>query len=231
MSGRHAMAIRLSEGLAGGYDEELNDVCLTFAESLVRLAGGVIAGVKPAALFSIPMKAFSAGQWRWLVRHALDEALRAYAESLPDYGVSLSVLYRTDRRVYLLVWRPEMLARAFEDPELMAILREAGYRGSDVDELIVELRRRLVAYYVASSEGSPAQFPHEIGVFLGYPAEDVRGFLEGREATCKGAWHAYGDAQVARSRFRVLEMHERRCRARFDAGESLGALFAPQMAS
>ena len=124
MSGRHAMAIRLAEGLAGGYGDELSDVCLTFAESLVRLAGGVIAGVKPAAIFSIPMKAFSAGQWRWLVRHALDEALRAYAESLPDYGVSLSVLYRTDRRVYVLVWRPKMLTEAFEDPELVEILRE-----------------------------------------------------------------------------------------------------------
>lgn len=220
------MAVRLTEGLAGGYGDELNDVCLTFAESLVRLAGGVIAGVKPAAIFSIPMKAFSAGQWRWLVRHALDEALRAYARSLPDYGVSLSVLYRTDRRVYLLVWRPTMLAKAFEDPELVAIVREAGYRGSTTDELVIELRRRLVAYYVASSEGSPVEFPHEIGVFLGYPAEDVRGFLEGREATCKGAWHAYGDERVARSRFRVLEMHERRCRARFDAGEPFDALFA-----
>ena len=191
---------------------------------------GVIAGVKPAAIFSIPMRAYSAGQWRWLVRHALDEALLAYAASLPDYGVSLSVLYRTERRVYLLVWRPALLARVFEDPELMAILHEAGYRSSDTNELVAGLRRRLVAYYRASGTGASVAFPHEIGVFLGYPAEDVRGFLEGRKATCKGAWCAYGDEQLARKRFGILKMHERNCRERFDAGESLGELFAPQAA-
>ena len=130
MSGRHAMAIRLAEGLADAYGSELNDACLTFADSLVRLAGGVIAGVKPAAIFSIPMRAYSAGQWRWLVRHALDEALRAYAASLPDYGVSLSVLYRTERRVYLLVWRPALLARVFEDPRAHGHPARGGLSGA-----------------------------------------------------------------------------------------------------
>ena len=226
MSGRHAMAVRFGEGLGASADECLNDVCLAFSEVLVRMAGAVIAGVKPAAIFTLPMRAYAAGKWRQLSRGALDEALRAYAEALPAYGVELSVPYRTDRRVYLLVWRPEDLGCMLADPTRLSILREQGYCGADRRELLVELRRRLVDYYLAVDAGKRIEFPHEIGVFLGYPAQDVRGFMAGEKATCRGAWHAYGDEQTARRRFRMLEMHERRCRNRFAAGEPLHALFA-----
>lgn len=226
MSGRHAMSVRFAEGLGEAADAQLNDACLAFSEVLVRVAGTVIAGVKPAAIFTLSMRTYVAGKWRQLSRGSLDEALRAYAEALPAYGVELSVLYRTERRVYLLVWRPEDLGRVLDDPEHLSILREQGYRGAGHLELLAELRRKLVAYYLACNGGERVEFPHEIGVFLGYPAEDVRGFMAGKKATCRGAWHAYGDEQVAKRRFRMLEMHERRCRNRFAAGEPLHALFA-----
>lgn len=229
MSGRHAMAVRLVDGLGLGCDERLNDVCIAFAETLVRMAGGVITGAKPAAIFSMPMRAYAGGKWRHLMRSSLDEALRAYAEALPAYGVELSVLYRTDRRVYLLVWRPEQLSQKLGDPESISILREQGYVGSGSQELICQLRKRLVAYYLAQKERG-IEFPHEIGVFLGYPAEDVRGFMGGRQVTCKGAWHAYGDEQVAKRRFLALERQEKHCRSRFAAGEPLHALFTVQPA-
>ena len=229
MSGRHAMAVRLTDGLGAGSDQSLNDVCITFAESLVSNAAGVIAGAKPAAIFSIPMRAYSAGKWRRLVRQALDEALRAYAEMLPAYGMRVAVLHRTDRRVFLLVWRDCELADSLGDPEAVAILREQGYEGVTPQELLCELRRRLVGYYHAPKTPASA-FPHEIGDFLGYPPEDVRGFMEGKEATCRGAWHAYGDEHAAKRRFRALEAQERRCRSRFAVGEPLHALFAAQPA-
>lgn len=224
MSGRSAMAVVAHHGLIGECDERINDVCLAFAEVFVRMAAGVIAGAKPAAIFSIPMRAYAGGRWRHLVRHALDEALRAYAAALPTHGVSLSVLYRTEKRVYLLVWRPELLERVLADDEALAILREAGYVGTTAEELARELRRRLVAYYCDEARGT--EFPHEIGVFLGYPTEDVRGYLAGLPVTCRGPWQAYGDERLARQRFRALERVERGCRLRFAAGESLGALFA-----
>ena len=36
-------------------------------------------------------------------------------------------------------------------------------------------------------------FPHEIGVFLGYPLEDVIGFIEnaGQNCKCAGYWKVY----------------------------------------
>ena len=229
MSGRHAMAVRLQDGLGEAFDEHMNDVCITFAELLVRLASGVIAGAKPAAIFSIPMRVHSGGRWRSLTREALDEGLRAYADALPAYGVRMTVLYRNERRIYLLVWRPLQLSQALEDPRGAEILSESGYRGACLDDHLRELRRRLVDFYLSFEQGV-GEFPHEIGIFLGYPPEDVRGFMEGREATCRGPWHAYGDERVARQRFEALAIKERACQRRFAAGEPFHALFAPEAA-
>lgn len=223
MSGRHAMAVHLTDGLVEHCDERLSDVCLAFAETLVRMAGGVIAGIKPSAIFSIPMRAFCVGRWRQLERQALDEALRAYAQVLPSYGASLAVLHRNDRRVYLMIWRPDMIEAALADEDAAAILQREGYATASADEWVMELRRRLAAFYRRDAD---AAFPHEIGLFLGYPPEDVHGFMAGEEATCVGPWRAYGDVEVARRRFEALERHERRCRTRFACGETLDELFS-----
>lgn len=56
---------------------------------------------------------------------------------------------------------------------------------------------------------SAPDFPHEIGLFLGYPAEDVKGFIENKAACskCSGCWKVYGDEQAARILFKNIKMH------------------------
>ena len=42
------------------------------------------------------------------------------------------------------------------------------------------------------------EFPHEIGLFLGYPPEDVEGFIENsHECKMSGFWKVYGDVHSA----------------------------------
>lgn len=224
MSGRSAMAVSLAGELDGIWDGPLGDACLAFADTLVRNAAAVIEGVKPAAIYSLPMRVFVGGRWRHLHQASLDEVLCAYGQALPDYGMQMKVLYRNERRVYLLVWRPAQLTRALDDAEGLSILREQGYEGSCAQELVQELCGRLVGYYRPLGDADGA-FPHEIGVFLGYPAHDVRCFMEGEAPVCVGAWNAYGDERAAQQRFQLLRRHERRCRGRFAAGEPLHALF------
>lgn len=223
MSGKHAMAVKLIDQTDGA----LHDACLVFADTLVRNAAAVIEGVKPAAIFSLALRSYVGGRWRQLAREALDEALRAYGRALPRYGIQIRVLYRSERRVFLLVWRPTLLTGALADGESLEILRGLGYLGSCERELVRELRRRLVAYYRSCEAGSQKQgFPHEIGLFLGYPAHDVKSFMAGEEALCTGAWKVYGDKHSAMRRFKLLKRHEEHCIGRFAAGEPLHALFA-----
>ena len=63
-----------------------------------------------------------------------------------------------------------------------------------VTELPAELVRRM---------RSSAEFPHEVGLFLSYPPEDVKGFIENRAANakCTGVWKVYGDERQARQTF------------------------------
>ena len=51
------------------------------------------------------------------------------------------------------------------------------------------------------------EFPHEIGLFLGYPPEDVAGFMTNRGKNCKcvGCWKVYGDEYAARRRFAAYQ--------------------------
>ena len=47
------------------------------------------------------------------------------------------------------------------------------------------------------------EFPHEVGLFLSYPPEDVKGFIDHRANGFKyaGLWKVYGDEEKARSLF------------------------------
>lgn len=50
-------------------------------------------------------------------------------------------------------------------------------------------------------------FPHEIGLFLGYPLEDVKGFIENKadSSKCSGCWKVYGNEQKALKLFEKYE--------------------------
>ena len=161
-----------------------------------------LAGVKPSNLFTLH---FSEGK---------PEAreLREAAESLLACGVKTEILCECERYALVLVYREELLAAAM-GPEAEDFLADYGYkRGLALAEKIARLRPRL---------GKCGEFPHEIGIFLGYPVEDVRGFIanEGRNFKACGAWKVYGDGERAAGLFESY----RRCTEYFCAMIERGA--------
>ena len=64
---------------------------------------------------------------------------------------------------------------AFENREVREFLRGCGYESFEVASVLVRLRRRYRLYAGISKE-----FPHELGVLLGYPVGDVQGFIDNR---------------------------------------------------
>lgn len=67
---------------------------------------------------------------------------------------------------------------------------------------LLRLQHRFAEY---KEERQP--FPHEMGVFLGYPLGDVKGFIEhhGKEYLCSGYWKVYQDEQKAKSTFQLYQ--------------------------
>ena len=94
----------------------------------------------------------------------------------------------------IYVYRPEKLNADMQNGKNKKFLNSIGYRGTTNDELINELSARVY---------SCGGFPHEIGLFLGYPIDDVISFIEnkGKNFKCCGCWKVYHDEDNAKKTF------------------------------
>jgi len=88
------------------------------------------------------------------------------------------------------------------------LLGDCGYSRFDVSGALDTLKARLKDL---DARGRTFCFPHEIGVFLGYPLEDVLGFIEngGRNCLSCGCWKVYSNECEA---LKAFERYEK-CRA------------------
>lgn len=96
------------------------------------------------------------------------------------------------------MYRPDRLRADLKDSQALSILSEKAYPIDNADKCVAELVRRV---------NSQETFPHEIGLFLGYPSEDVNGFIKygADKAKCVGAWRVYGDEEAAKKKFALYK--------------------------
>ena len=109
-------------------------------------------------------------------------------------GVKAALLSYRGGRALIYLYRPAYLERDIRRTEAAKILSPCGYDCADSQACVERLQSRI-----AQTE----DFPHEIGLFLSYPPEDVRGFIDHRDTGCKlvGFWRVYGDEEYARKTF------------------------------
>lgn len=193
-------------------------ICDQFYPCIVRNAACVLGGTKPAALFNFTPRTSRTGarQPAAVAKDELDEAVRAMAGSFnarfEGSGLRVDVLFVTTGRTLLLVNRPSEIDALLDDPAVAGYLASAGYATGSRGQLVASMRDRVLACERAHAEGRaeggcancPRRcFPHEVGLLLGYPLEDVRGFIEhrGRGAHAVGPWKVYGDPAEARRRW------------------------------
>ena len=164
-----------------------------FETVMIEQCAPVLAGLKPAGLF------------RYETRDCADLArrVRSWNEQLNSKGLRVRVMKGCARthRFLVDVYREAQLSAVLADKAVQEFLRQEGYQLPAEQEqtgaLLNQLSRRLCCQ---------AEFPHEIGVFLGYPLPDVVGFIEnrGQNFTCCGCWKSYGEPAAARRRFDQL---------------------------
>lgn len=156
-----------------------------FIESMILcFAAPVIRNLKCASLLNLSRNGEDVpGAW-----HA------AKAEISNDLDLDFAEISEAGNFLLLLVYRREHLAATLRAEETKVFLAELGY---DVScEEVEPYLARLAARFCQG-------VPHEIGIFLGYPLEDVRGFIEngGRNAKLSGYWKVYGDERRALAAF------------------------------
>ena len=157
-------------------------------ETLVRQAAPTLAGVKTGSMFTCECDD----------RAALLTQLRELNRRLTPKGLCLLPLRFQNGRVLLYLYRPAELRRDLQDRSALEILTAAGYSCRSCERCVTDLIQRL---------RTCADFPHEIGLFLSYPPEDVRGFIENRAQNFKraGLWKVYGDEARAEALFRKFK--------------------------
>lgn len=180
-------------------------------EAMIRNCSPTLAGIKTGNLFRCTYE--SAAEMR--------EAVRYWNRQLGKKGVRILPLRYQAPHALMYVYRPAHLSADLQDASADAILRRCGYTAKTSEHCIVELMQRLK---------NDTEFPHEIGLFLGYPPEDVSGFMEQKACgyKCVGCWKVYGDEAAAQKTFEKYRKCSEVYRRHFENGTSIDRLTVSQ---
>lgn len=156
-------------------------MCKRFEGSIIDNASTTLAGIKVASLFNFSFS--SVEECRQIVDYI--------NARMNKKGVYIEVLKNKDNFYLIYVYRKSKLQEILRDKRVSDFLYQFGY---DIDEdlnKIIDLLKYRISYQQC--------FPHEIGVFLGYPIDDVISFIENSGKNCLlcGIWKVYHDEQNA----------------------------------
>ena len=153
-------------------------------EVIVKYCSPTLAGLKTGSLFSCSYDD----------QNELLGFLRELNIGLGSKGIRFLPLRLKNKKALIYAFRPSRLFTELKNEEAEKLLAERGYHTDHCGKCLARLRKRL---------GESREFPHEIGLFLGYPVEDVKGFIENKAACakCSGCWKVYGDEKKAKQLF------------------------------
>lgn len=153
-------------------------------ELIVRNCSPTLAGMKTGSMFSCP----------YASSKELMDDVRQLNRRLGPKGLRILPLQYTGERALIYVFRPNDLERDLSDFAAISLLKKRGYEDTRAKPCVCQLMDRF---------RKGGEFPHEVGLFLGYPPEDVCGFIENKACghKCVGCWKVYGDEAAARKTF------------------------------
>ena len=142
-------------------------------ELVVRHASPTLAGMKTANMFLYHVKS----------KTELSENLRKWNRILRKKGIRAIPLRYKNQNALIYIYRVNKLACDLRDNLTESLLRERGYSPDNPQQAIKKLINELE---------NNESFPHEIGLFLGYPPEDVLGYIKNlKPYNLRGYWKVY----------------------------------------
>lgn len=163
-------------------DKESIEKFLIFNSSLV------ISGLKPSATVNIKKQN----------NHIYDKWKKYGASFIKNIGLKYVVLRECSKALIILIYNEENLSNYIFNKENLDFLNEIGYKGKETLEEYLEcLKDRYLKF----------KCPHELGVFLGFPLDDVRDFMNCNEKKCLccGYWMVFNDYDKALATFNKFD--------------------------
>ena len=156
---------------------------------LVYNTATVIAEAKPASIlnFSEDNKSLYIG-WKKHGRDFVKEIDLEYVE-----------LREADSSIIVLVYRKDIIEKCITNEKNKEFLVKIGYPEEvSVESYIENLKTRYMLYHC----------PHELGIFLGIPIEDVKDFMECTNKKCLlcGYWKVYNNYYTAEKTFKQYDI-------------------------
>lgn len=157
-------------------------------ELLIQQCSPTLAGLKTANLFSCS----------YTDETELKQCIRCWNKRFVKKGLRIIPVRFQNGRALIYVYRPSKLDKDLQHDIAERLLTERGYCMKTSEHCIFQLINRLY-----ESE----EFPHEIGLFLGYPPEEVDAFIVNRSENCKciGCWRVYGDVEASQKMFKKFK--------------------------
>lgn len=127
---------------------------------------------------------------------------RDFEDVLWGTDMKYRVLSENKEKCLVFLYRTKELSAFLEKKEVRDFLRHYGYDCQSVETVLGRLSARVRSHACRNQS-----FPHEIGVFLDYPVEDVRCFIEqgGKGEVMSGYWKVYHDPGKARLIFQAYD--------------------------
>lgn len=121
------------------------------SEQLMVLHGApTLAGIKTGSLFTSSYEN----------KNNFMQTLRNWNQIFRKKGLCILPLRFHQNRALLYLYRQSLLENDFKNQQILEILKDNGYQCLSCQHCIAQLAKRLQANL---------DFPHEIGLFLGYP--------------------------------------------------------------
>ncbi len=154
-------------------------------DMLIKHSSPTLAGLKTGNLFVCP----------FANDKLMRGCIRQWNHAIVRKGLRALPLRYRNQKALIYVYRISHLSRDFQQAAAQKLLTEKGYFSPHPAVCIIHLINKLAL---------DKEFPHEIGLFLGYPPEDVYGFINNSSYRCKctGYWKVYGDEALAKNSFR-----------------------------
>lgn len=157
---------------------------------LIKYASPTLAGVKTGSLFKV------------YKNHELNlsKEIENYNHLLNPLDIYLHVIYTCDKYSLIYLYRLKMLLHDLNDKNIREFLNTYGYEGVMINDYIFHLKYRFELLH---------KTPHEIGVFLGYPLNDVIDFIKYKGSNFKicGCWKVYNDVTSCSNKFDIFKKY------------------------
>lgn len=124
-----------------------------------------------------------------------EEVVRIFKNTI----ISYHICFESQEKVVFLLYHKEQLVAYLNQPEVKRRMYRLGYTKYSLSNILMEMSKRYEACMLAT-----ADFPHELGFLLGYPVEDVIGFIDhqGKNYLYSGQWKVYHNVPERKKLFR-----------------------------